>query len=202
MKNDKTEIRDLSDSDLNEQIELFRNRLETLSDYISETEDAFTRSNMQAMLPRYKLTLDALLQERQNRATFLENNTSIDLEDFLFKSSDHLRYENGTHVSGPHGGAARAVKIERNVSGLSGYTVTIYNIDGDHPVWQNNVQMAPKQMKIISTDNQKIVLRGFGQDMMGGQFSDYGLSIIHDNGKVNKCILHMHDRNIDIEYQG
>ena len=29
---------------------------------------------------------------------------------FVFKSSDHLRYENGKHVSGPHGGAGRAVQ--------------------------------------------------------------------------------------------
>ena len=37
--------------------------------------------------------------------------------DFVFKSSDHLRYENGRQVSGPHGGARRAVKVEPNLSG-------------------------------------------------------------------------------------
>jgi len=31
--------------------------------------------------------------------------------DFVFKSSDHLRYENGRHVSGPHD-AGRVVKVE------------------------------------------------------------------------------------------
>ena len=85
---------------------------------------------------------------------------------FIFKSSDHLRYENGIHVSGPHGGAGRAVKVEPNVSGNEGYTVTIFNLDGNHPVWQNNVQMAPKQMKIIQQTNDKVVLRGYGHDMM------------------------------------
>ena len=65
---------------------------------------------------------------------------------FLFESSDHLRYENGIHVAGPHGGANRAVKVEPNINGCSGYNlqggdgyiVTIYNLDGAHPVWQNN----------------------------------------------------------------
>lgn len=120
--------------------------------------------------------------------------------DFVFKSPDHLRYENGKHVSGPHGGANRAVKVEPNISGGEGYTVTLYNLDGNHPVWQNNVQMAPKQMKIIQQSNDKVVLRGYGHDVMGGSFADYGLSIHYKNGEIEKCILHMHDRNVDIEY--
>ena len=119
---------------------------------------------------------------------------------FVFKSSDHLRYENGKHVSGPHGGAGRAVKVETNISGGEGYTITLYNLDGNHPVWQNNVQMAPKQMKVIQQSSNKIVLRGYGQDAMGGSFADYGLTIYFDNEQVSKCILHMHDRNVDIEY--
>lgn len=120
--------------------------------------------------------------------------------DFVFKSSDHLRYENGNHVSGSHGGAGRAVKVEPNISGGEGLTVTLYNLDGNHPVWQNNVQMAPKQMKIIKETNDKIVLRGYGHDAMGASFSDYGLTINLKNGELYNCILHMHDRGVDIEY--
>ena len=120
--------------------------------------------------------------------------------DFVFKSSDHLRYENGRHVSGPHGGAGRAVKVEPNINGGEGFTVTMYNLDGNHPVWQNNVQMAPKQMKVIEQTNDKIVLRGYGHDAMGGSFADYGLTIKLKNGELENCILHMHDRGVDIEY--
>tara|TARA_B110000238_G_scaffold82190_1_gene90495 strand:- start:161 stop:568 length:408 start_codon:yes stop_codon:yes gene_type:complete len=119
---------------------------------------------------------------------------------FVFKSYDHLRYNNGNHVSGPHGGANRAVKVEPNISEGEGYSVTIYNLDGNHPVWQNNVQMAPKQMKIIHQTDNKIVLRGYGQDNMGSSFADYGLSIYYKNDIVEKCILHMYDRSVDIEY--
>jgi hypothetical protein len=119
---------------------------------------------------------------------------------FIFKSPDHLRYENGIHVAGPHGGAGRAVKVEPNVSGYEGYTVTIFNLDGNHPVWQNNIQMAPKQMKIVQQTNDKVVLRGYGHDMMGASFADYGLTILFVNNQVNKCILHMHDRKVDLEY--
>ena len=120
--------------------------------------------------------------------------------DFVFKSSDHLRYENGRHVSGPHGGAGRAVKVEPNINGGEGVSVTMYNLDGNHPVWQNNVQMAPKQMKVIEQTNDKIVLRGYGHDAMGGSFADYGLTIKLKNGELENCILHMHDRGVDIEY--
>lgn len=120
--------------------------------------------------------------------------------DFIFKSSDHLRYENGRHVSGPHGGAGRAVKVEPNINGGEGVSVTMYNLDGNHPVWQNNVQMAPKQMKVIEQTNDKIVLRGYGHDAMGGSFADYGLTIKLKNGELENCILHMHDRGVDIEY--
>jgi hypothetical protein len=116
--------------------------------------------------------------------------------DFLFHSSDHLRYENGRHVSGPHGGAPRAVKVETNISGGDGYTVTMFNTDGGRAV----VQMAPKQMKVQHVDDKKIVLRGYGHDSSGASFSDYGLTIQLDNGNIEKCILHMYDRNVDIEY--
>lgn len=120
--------------------------------------------------------------------------------DFTFKSSDHLRYENGRHVSGPHGGAGRAIKVETNINGAEGYSVTLFNLDGNHPVWQNNVQMAPKQMKIMEHTNDKVVLRGYGRDSMGASFDDYGLTIKYNNGEVETCILHMHDRSVDIEY--
>ena len=119
---------------------------------------------------------------------------------FVFKSYDHLRFENGRHVSGPHGGANRAVKVEPNISDREGYTVTIYNLDGKHPLWRNNVQMAPKQMKIIEESEEKVVLRGYGSDTMGESFADYGLTISLEGGSVEKCTLHMHDRDVSIEY--
>jgi hypothetical protein len=119
---------------------------------------------------------------------------------FIFKSFDHVRYQHGKHVAGPHGGAGRAIKVEPNINGGEGVTVTIYNLDGDHPIWQNNIQMAPKQMRVIAKSNDEIILRGFGYDAMGGSFADYGLTIKQKKGEIENCVLHMHDRGIDIEY--
>ena len=127
---------------------------------------------------------------------------------FIVKSSDHLRYEDGVHVSGPHGGAKRAIKVEPNISGDEGVSVTTYNLDGNHPLWQNNIQMGTKPMKIISDNNDTIVLRGYGypnHPITGGlfyeaPFSDYGLTIKYENNVVVECTLHMHDRGVDIKY--
>jgi tetratricopeptide (TPR) repeat protein len=114
---------------------------------------------------------------------------------FVFNSPDHLRYENGVHVSGPHGNAPRAIKVEPNIAGGEGCTVTIYNTDG-----QYSVQMAPKQMKKTFQDNSKVMLKGYGVDSMGSSFADYGLTIEYANETIKKCILHMYDRKIDIHY--
>jgi hypothetical protein len=124
---------------------------------------------------------------------------SIDLSDIYFTSKGHIRYQNGEQVSQPEPNSTRAVKIESNISGNAGYSVTIYNLEGSS-IWGDQIQMAPKQMKIISENNVKIVLRGYGVDQMGSSFSDYGITIHLEGDKVHSMVLHMHDRNIDIEY--
>lgn len=137
----------------------------------------------------YKTVYYATLFEPEKSGKSLKLN-------FVFHSSDHLRYENGKHTSGPHGGAPRAIKVQPNINGDQGYTVTMFNTDGG----QANIQIAPKQMMLVESDNQKIQLKGYGKDEFGAAFSDYGLTIHHNDGIIEKCILHMHDRNVDIEY--
>lgn len=131
----------------------------------------------------------------------------FEIDNIQFLSDDHIRYQNGqiavtasSDSNGHNKGANRGIQIEPNINGGEGYTVTIFNMDGNHPLWGNNVQMAPKQMKLISVENQKIVLRGFGHDAMGNSFADYGISIYHNGKEPTKIKLHMHDRNVDLEY--
>ncbi len=128
---------------------------------------------------------------------------------FEFKSSDHIRYQNGTDVSGHNFNCHRTVKIEKNVSGNKGYTVTILNDDGAHPLWGNNVQMSAKPMEVISKTATQVVLRGYGYDqralMMGVPSSDasfacYGLTINISSGTIESCVLHMYDRGVDLAY--
>lgn len=117
-----------------------------------------------------------------------------------FDSSDHIRFQNRQDISGHNYGCNRRFVIEKNIEGGEGYTVTMYNLDGVHPLWQNNVQMAPKRMRIISVDDNIVELRGYGRDLLGSSFSDYGVVLLIDNKVISRIQLNMFDRNICIVY--
>lgn len=118
----------------------------------------------------------------------------------FFDSSDHIRFQNGQNVSGHNYGCNRRFVIEKNIEGGEGYTVTMYNLDDLHLTWQNNIQMAPKRMRIISVDGNIVELRGYGVDMLGSSFSDYGIVLLIDNKAISRIQLNMFDRNICIVY--
>ena len=122
----------------------------------------------------------------------------------VFDSSDHVRFQNGQNVSGHNCGCHRRIVIEKNIEGGEGYTVAMYNLDGIHPVWQNNMQMAPKRMRITNVIKKifenEIEMRGFGYDAMGGSFADYGIVVTVDRGCVSRVQLNMFDRNVGILY--
>jgi hypothetical protein len=119
---------------------------------------------------------------------------------YKFDSTDHIRYQDGEDVSGHNYGCHRQVEIKNNINGGEGYTITIYNLDGNHPLWGNNVQMAPKQMRIINHSDNVVSLRGFGYDVMGGNFSDYGVDLHFTDKDITKIVLKMFDRNVELEY--
>ena len=126
-----------------------------------------------------------------------------------FSSSDHVRFENGKDVSGHNYGCHRDIVIEKNISGLEGYSVTIYNLDGVHPLWQDNVQMSTKHMKIILVNNGIVEMRGYGYDekavMLGASiqdasFENYGLCLLIEECEICRVQLNIYDRNISIVY--
>lgn len=121
-------------------------------------------------------------------------------ESLKFDSTDHIRYSNGVDVSGHNYGCHRQIEIQKNIEGREGYTITIYNLDGIHPLWGNNVQMAPKQMKIINVNGNIVSLRGYGCDKLGSSFSDYAIDLFFDGTDITKAVLKILDRNIELEY--
>lgn len=118
----------------------------------------------------------------------------------VFDSSDHIRFQNGQNVSGHNYGCNRRLVIEKNIEGGEGYTVTMYNLDGVHPLWQNNIQMAPKRMKVISVNDNIVELRGYGFDRFGGNFADYGVVLLIEDSEIIRLQLNMFDRNTCIVY--
>jgi hypothetical protein len=124
-------------------------------------------------------------------------NLSIDLSNFRFSSDRHIRYQNGTQVSGDNQGAWRGLEIKQD---NKNYTVSMYNLSGNHPLWGNNIQMAPKQMKVVNKNSSSIELRGYGHDQFGTPFDAYGVTLELEQNEIVRITLHLHDRGVDIVY--
>ncbi len=126
-----------------------------------------------------------------------------------FDSSDHIRFQNGNDVSGHNYGCNRRLVIEKDIQGGEGYTVSMYNMDGMHPLWQNNVQMSPKRMKIVAVKGNIIELRGYGYDenalamgapLEAASFENYGVVLMIEDNEIVRAQLNMFDRNVSIVY--
>ena len=120
------------------------------------------------------------------------------MSDFKFVSDDHSRIQNGQKSTANNKGAWRGIRVQSSNNEI--FTVTMYNLTGTHPIWGDNIQMAPKQMKMIEENEQQIFLKGFGNDAMGASFSDYGLTLHKYQNQISKITLHMFDRNTEIIY--
>lgn len=132
----------------------------------------------------------------------------LTMEPFVFISDSHQRYQNGAEVMGLQQ-CTRTVRVEKNTNGCrgyklnpgDGYIVKVYNDDLGKP------NMSDKPMRIVSRTADKVELRGFpieAQTPFGWQevdYRDYGFTVYYEKGKVVKCVLHMFDRNVDLEYR-
>ncbi|MBO7566880.1 MAG: hypothetical protein J6T60_07280 [Bacteroidales bacterium] len=130
------------------------------------------------------------------------------LSNFSFQSDCHQRYENGVPVMGLQE-CSRLIEIKRNINGCRGYMLDegdgfiLYATNGD----TGNPQFAPKPMRLVQVSDSEILLQGysvFAQTPFGFQevdLSDYGFSIFLKNGEPHKCVLHMYDRNVRLEYR-
>lgn len=74
---------------------------------------------------------------------------------------------------------------------------------------ENNVQMAPKRMKILSVKGDIVEFRGFGYDenalaigapLQDASFENYGIILMIEDAAIVRAQLNMYDRNISIVY--
>ena len=172
--------------------ETFSRRLEKLVDTQVIPVGAITYDNFQKCRT-FKWIYEEVITDDKSKLPF-------ELSHMTFFSSHHKRYESGVDKYGLQEGAHRGIEILRHESINDAYKVTMYNMDGNHPVWRTNIQMHPKRMKIIFQNDSKIELRGFGNDSIGTPFSGYGITLHLVNNDIDRVILHMFDRNVDIEY--
>ena len=130
------------------------------------------------------------------------------MHDLVLKSTHHQRYQNGIPVMGDQY-CSRTIKIENKVfkdmfNGLDvtpqkGFLVTMWNMDTATPTQH----MQPKLMEMEADLGDKIILRGVTLKAMGVvafDNKDYGITLHLKNRNVVKCVLHLLDRGVDIEY--
>lgn len=174
-------------------IDLFDSIISEYQPKLEISDDSEKRRIIEEIILPHYMLINFLRKQRNDNS----ESGQLSLSNLDFVSTEHTRVENGSRK---RNNAKRTIKIESNPQIRDSYLVTIYNNEGQHPFWGDNVQMAPKRMKIKSQTDQKIELIGFGVDDMGGSFADYGLTILSNSSQVNKLILHLIDRKIDIEY--
>ena len=145
-------------------------------------------------------------REKQERLK-AEKEQEESVQPFTFQSNCHQRYENGSPVQGLQD-CIRTVSVVKNTNGCPGYRlqpgigyiVKVYNDDLGKP------NMSDKPMKVVRKTADMLELRGFpieAQTPFGWQevdYRDYGFIVHYKEGKVDKCVLHMYDRNVRIEY--
>lgn len=137
-----------------------------------------------------------------------DSSFKVECPEFIFHSTQHQRFQSGKPVMGLQV-CRRTVILKKNTHGCcgyqlqpgDGYIVRMINDDIQRD------QMAPKPMRVVSRSPTKVELRGYvtvAQTPFGWQpfdLSDYSLSVYLTNGVVTRCVLHMTDRNVDIEYR-
>jgi hypothetical protein len=69
--------------------------------------------------------------------------------------------------------------------------------------------MAPKRMRIVSTNENIVELRGYGYDenalalgapLEDASFASYGVALLIEDGAIKRLQLNMYDRDISIVY--
>ena len=134
--------------------------------------------------------------------------TKTEFKPFVFRSTCHQRYENIMPVRGLQQ-CLRTVSVEKNVNGCSGYLiqpgdgyiVKVFNNDTGQP------NMSNKPMRVKSVSKDLVVLQGYPLKAMSPfgwmdvDYSEYGLDVHYRNGEIEKCVLHMYERDTFIEYR-
>ena len=87
---------------------------------------------------------------------------------------------------------------KKNIQGEEGYTVTCIILMGFIHFWKNNVQMAPKRMKIVNVEGNIVELRGYGYDenalaigapLQAASFENYGVVVMIEDDSIVRAQL-------------
>ncbi len=128
----------------------------------------------------------------------------FDIADVYFKSSRNIIYNRAKETSEEHK-EKRAVKIEPHIEGKTGFTVSIFKLNGLLSFWGYQLAMPPMHMQAVNLNSNKSYLKSVnnnGSETPGnikGRLQ-YGLSIFHPDLEIEKICLHQMHNNTDIEF--
>ncbi len=125
----------------------------------------------------------------------------FDIADVYFKSTRHIKHYHDKSVS-ENKNEKRAIKIEPNITGEKGYTVTTFKLNGILAFWGHLVEFPPTHMEVVSLSEEQSVLRGINEShsRAAAGLTKYGLSIYHPESKIEKIVLHRPQEQLEIEY--
>ncbi len=142
------DIKVISDKELDSEIELYQDRIETLKDYINDFDDPMTLSGLTGQLQKYRITLQLLQGERQRRLSPLQDNA----DDVSLTSSNYIPYENGMYVCRTQSGEKRGIRLGKNPKNSTHFIITIHDLTGDDSNNESNVLIGPIKMENVASD--------------------------------------------------
>ena len=191
---------DLTTDRLEEQIDLFKDRIETIVDYIIDADNDSTKSALQIQLQRYEVTLQNLQNERLNRSVKKEQiiKPKIEISNFLFDSNNY-KIINKEKKFEKLINERIIVRIEDNYNDFD-YNVALFNVDGSIIHSLNEIDLTFTKMMVKYTNDSITIMEKIAQKNTDSESSNFELTIFHKNGIFEKCILHIYQKNIDIEF--
>lgn len=191
---------DLTTDQLEEQIDLFKDRIETIVDYIFDVDDDLTKSTLQTQLQKYEITLQNLQNERLNRLVKKEQiiNPKIEISNFLFDSSNY-KIINTEKNSEKLIEERIIVRIEDNYNDLD-YNVALFNLDGSIIHSLNEIDLTFTKMRVKDSNDSITIMEKIVEKNTVSESSNFELTIFHKNEIFEKCILHIYQKNISIEF--
>jgi hypothetical protein len=135
----------------------------------------------------------------------INENLLLPLKNLVFVSDDHRRYVNQVWTGRNNKGAKRIIKITSDKSYSDSFIVSIFLDNELHPHFGDNFSVSPKRMKVLSVNENKVVLQGYGVDPMLSNRpaqiqSNFACDVHFEEGEVKYISYYFLDRDVRLDY--
>lgn len=180
-------LENMSKEEIDKEIKTYKDRIETLSEYISEIDDARIIPTLNSQLQGYRSTLNLL--QNKSRSSNKNDDDQLDIDNLSFKSSTNSLFDGNKLRGGPYG--QTTIQVNKNGSNKDIYEVTITNHDDNHSDYTSDLSIFPIKMKKEHLQfNDRLVLHTFQKTENSKEYyKSYGLGIVYKFGNVSEIIF-------------